>query len=122
MLEFPEQINMPLGAWVDAAMDWVMQNFIGIFDALGFVILKFMIWVEDFFLWLPWPVLVVGVGLLAWRVMGRWWMGLLMSAMIFYHRHIRSMGFGHDDTVAGGGRSSNPQRAASSSRGRMSAN
>jgi glycine betaine/proline transport system permease protein len=83
MFEFPEQINIPLDEWVDAAMDWVMSNFIGIFDAIGYVILKFMIWIEKFFLWLPWPVLIVGVALLAWRIMGRWWIGMIMGGMIF---------------------------------------
>jgi glycine betaine/proline transport system permease protein len=83
MFEFPEQINIPLDQWVDAAMDWVMNNFIGIFDAVGYVILKFMIWIEKFFLWLPWPVLVLGVALAAWRVMGRWWMGIVMGGLIF---------------------------------------
>ena len=83
MFEFPEHINIPLGEWVDATMDWIMTNFIGIFDTIGYVILKFMIWIEKFFLWLPWPVLVLGVVLLAWRVMGRWWMGIIMGLMIF---------------------------------------
>jgi len=83
MFEFPEHINIPLGEWVDATMDWIMTNFIGIFDTIGYVVLKFMIWIEKFFLWLPWPVLVLGVAFLAWRVMGRWWMGIIMGLMIF---------------------------------------
>jgi glycine betaine/proline transport system permease protein len=83
MFEFPENINIPLGEWVDAAMDWIMANFIGFFDAIGFIILQFMIWIEKFLLWLPWPVLILGVALMAWRVMKRWYMGLLMGGMIF---------------------------------------
>ena len=83
MFEFPEHINIPLGEWVDATMDWIMTNFIGIFDTIGYVVLKFMIWIEKFFLWLPWPVLVLGVAFLAWRVMGRWWIGIIMGLMIF---------------------------------------
>lgn len=83
MFEFPEHINIPLGEWVDMAMDWIMANFIGVFDAIGYIILQFMIWIEKFFLWLPWPVLIFGVALLAWRIMGRWWMGILMGGMIF---------------------------------------
>lgn len=83
MFEFPQNINIPLGHWVDAAMDWVMANFIGFFDAVGYIILQFMIWIEKFFLWLPWPVLVIGTALLAWRVMKSWWMGVLMGGMIF---------------------------------------
>jgi glycine betaine/proline transport system permease protein len=65
-------------------MDWVLSTFSGVFDAIGSGILQFMLVVEKFFLWLPWPVLVFGTGLLAWRLMGKWWSGLLMAAMLFF--------------------------------------
>ena len=84
MMEFPKTIDIPLDTWVDGAMDWVLATFGGFFDALGTGILYFMIYIEKFFLWLPWPVLVCGVGLLAWRVMGRWYSGLGMAAMLFF--------------------------------------
>ena len=84
MYKFPENINIPLDVWVDGIMDWVLNNFSGFFDGLGGAILWFMLRVERFFLWLPWFVLVGFVGLLAWRMMGRWWMGLLMAGMLFF--------------------------------------
>jgi glycine betaine/proline transport system permease protein len=84
MMQFPETIDIPLDMWVDAAMDWVLDTFSVFFDLLGQIILYFMIYIEKFFLWLPWPVLIIGVGLLAWRVTGRWWSGLLMGAMLFF--------------------------------------
>ncbi|MBW1647634.1 MAG: proline/glycine betaine ABC transporter permease [Deltaproteobacteria bacterium] len=90
MMEFPKNIDIPLDRWVDHAMDWVLATFGGFFDTLGTAILYFMIYTEKFFLWLPWPVLVAGVGVLAWRVMGRWWSGLLMAAMLFF---IGALGF-----------------------------
>lgn len=83
-MKFPETIQIPLDVWTDKAMDWVLNTFGGFFDALGTGILKFMLMVEKFWLWLPWPVLVIGTGLLAWRVMGKWWAGLLMAAMLFF--------------------------------------
>ncbi|HDI61179.1 MAG TPA: proline/glycine betaine ABC transporter permease [Desulfobacteraceae bacterium] len=83
-------MDIPLDRWVDHAMDWVLATFGGFFDTLGTAILYFMIYTEKFFLWLPWPVLVAGVGVLAWRVMGRWWSGLLMAAMLFF---IGALGF-----------------------------
>ena len=82
-MEFPKGIDIPLDIWVDAAMDWVLSNFGGFFDLLGSAILYFMLYIEKCFVWLPWPILVIGVGLLAWRVMGRWWSGLLMATMLF---------------------------------------
>ena len=83
-MKFPETIQIPLDVWTDNAMDWVLGTFGGFFDALGSVILQFMLVVEKFFLWLPWPVLVVGTGLLAWRVMRKWWTGLIMAGMLFF--------------------------------------
>jgi glycine betaine/proline transport system permease protein len=83
-MKFPENIDIPLDIWVDGAMDWVLNTFSGFFDMLGTVILYFMLYIEKFFLWLPWPVLVFGVGVLAWRVLGSWLMGLGMAGMLFF--------------------------------------
>ena len=83
-MKFPETIEIPLDVWVDRAMDWVLNTFGGFFDTLGTGILYFMLYIEKFFLWLPWPVLVVGIGLLGWRVLGTWWSGLSMAAMMFF--------------------------------------
>jgi glycine betaine/proline transport system permease protein len=83
-MKFPENIDIPLDAWVDSAMDWVLNSFSGFFDMLGTAILYFMLYIEKFFLWLPWPFLVLGVGLFAWRVIGSWWSGLAMAAMLFF--------------------------------------
>ncbi len=83
-MKFPENIDIPLDTWVDGAMDWVLNTFSGFFDMLGTVILYFMLYIEKFFLWLPWPILVFGVGILAWRVLGSWLMGLGMAGMLFF--------------------------------------
>jgi len=83
-MDFPETIQIPLDVWTDQAMDWVLFTFSGFFEAVGTGILKFMLLVESFFLWLPWPVLIVGVGILAWRVMRKWYSGLVMAAMLFF--------------------------------------
>jgi glycine betaine/proline transport system permease protein len=83
-MDFPDTIQIPLDVWTDQAMDWVLFTFSGFFDAVGTGILKFMLLVESFFLWLPWPVLIVGVAILAWRVMRKWYSGLIMAAMLFF--------------------------------------
>lgn len=82
MLEFPEFINVPLADWIDAVMSWVLHNWAGFFDAIGDSILLILLYIERFLLWLPWFVVVLLVGLLAWRVMRRWWAGLLMAAFM----------------------------------------
>lgn len=83
-MKFPETIKIPLDVWTEKAMDWVLISFAGFFDVLGTAILKFMLTVEKFFLWLPWPILIVGIGILGWRLMGKWWSGLMMAAMLFF--------------------------------------
>jgi ABC-type proline/glycine betaine transport system permease subunit len=34
-MKFPEHIDIPLDAWIDAAMDWVLTTFSGFFEAAG---------------------------------------------------------------------------------------
>lgn len=83
-MKFPETIEIPLDVWTEKAMDWLLTNFSPFFDALGAAILQLMLLMEKFFLWLPWPVLIIGTGILGWRVMDKWWSGLVMAAMLFF--------------------------------------
>ncbi|GAG83032.1 unnamed protein product, partial [marine sediment metagenome] len=82
MLEFPEFLQVPLAGWVDAAMGWLLANLGGIFDAIGHAILFILLYIERFLLWLPWIVIIVLVGVVAWRVMRLWWAGLVMAALL----------------------------------------
>ena len=72
-LEFPEFLTIPLADWIDNVMHWVLINWGGFFDVVGDVILQMLLGIERFLLWLPWFVLVLVVGIIAWRVMHRWW-------------------------------------------------
>lgn len=83
-MEFPENINIPLDDGVDRLMDWLLINFGGLFDAIGEMILQFMLLLERFWLWLPWPVLIIGIGLAAWRLKKSWLAGLVMAGMLFF--------------------------------------
>jgi glycine betaine/proline transport system permease protein len=65
-------------------MDWVLTNFAAFFDAIGGVILKFLLSIEQFFLWLPWWLLISVIGLVSWRLMRRWWYGAIMAGMLFF--------------------------------------
>ncbi|MCK4403084.1 MAG: proline/glycine betaine ABC transporter permease [Dehalococcoidia bacterium] len=82
MLEFPEFLQVPLAGWVDAAMGWLLANLGGIFDAIGHAILFILLYIERFLLWLPWIVIIVLVGVVAWRVMRLWWAGLVTAALL----------------------------------------
>lgn len=82
MIEFPENFRVPVGRWIDALMDWVLLNFGDFFEALGNAILQFLLAIERFFLWLPWPVLVLGATIAGWRLMGKLHHGLLLGGML----------------------------------------
>lgn len=83
MFEFPEKLYVPMEKWIDAIMDWILVNMSGIFDAIGGVILKILIIIEQTLLWLPWPVILLLIGAAAWRSMGKWWHGVVMAGLIF---------------------------------------
>ena len=82
MIEFPEFFQLPLAQWIDYTMKWVLTNWSAFFDAIGGFVLTILLYIERFLLWLPWLALVLLVGLVAWRVMRRWWAGLLMPAFL----------------------------------------
>ncbi|MGD2126181.1 MAG: proline/glycine betaine ABC transporter permease [Desulfobacteraceae bacterium] len=81
-MTFPEHFEIPLADWIDALMDWVLMSYGTFFDAVGDGILQFLLYIERFFLWLPWPLVVGAVGVTAWRLMGRWWYGVIMAGLL----------------------------------------
>lgn len=83
MLEFPEKLYLPMEKWIDAIMDWILTNMAGIFDAIGLVILKILVLIEQALLWLPWPVILLLIGVAAWRSMGKIWHGALLAGLVF---------------------------------------
>lgn len=82
MYEFPDNIRIPLADWIDSAMSWLLRTWAGFFETIGNAILYLLIYIEKFFLWIPWPVVVIFVGILAWRMMGKWLHGLIMAALL----------------------------------------
>jgi len=82
MSSFPEFVRIPLADWIDAIMDWVLTQFAGLFDAIGHILLMVLLYIERFFLWLPWWLIIVLVGVISWRVMRQWWMGVGMAALL----------------------------------------
>jgi len=83
MFEFPENLYLPLEKWIDIVMDWILVNMAGIFDAIGLVILKILIIIEKTLLWMPWPIVLLIIGIAAWRSMGKWWHALVMAGLVF---------------------------------------
>ena len=82
MSEFPKFLYIPLAGWVDAIMDWLLLHFSGFFDAVGHVFLIMLLSIERFFLWLPWWLVILVVGISSWWTMRKWWMGLSMAGLL----------------------------------------
>ncbi|MDM8516377.1 proline/glycine betaine ABC transporter permease [Desulfobacterales bacterium HSG16] len=82
--EFPEIIRIPVGTWIDRFMEWVMATFGEFFDIIGSWILQFMLNLEKFFLWIPWPVLILAAGIGGWRLIGKWWAGVVIGCLLFF--------------------------------------
>jgi glycine betaine/proline transport system permease protein len=82
-VEFPTWIDLDLAGWIDAVMSWILSNWGGFFDAVGDAILVVLLWIENFLLWLPWFVVIIIVGLVAWWAIRHWLAGIIMAAFLF---------------------------------------
>ncbi len=67
-MEFPELFVIPLDKWIDALVDWLTVEGDFVFDAVGGFLLKPMLGIEKFLLWLPWFVFIILAALIAWRL------------------------------------------------------
>ena len=67
---YPNAWVIPLGDAINAAMAWFVANFKWLFRALSWLLDWPMLWVQQLLHALPWPAVVILVGLLAHRVGG----------------------------------------------------
>jgi glycine betaine/proline transport system permease protein len=82
MIKFPELFNIPLAEGVDKIMDWLLLHLDGFFDAIGFIILKVVMAFEDVFLYIPWFVLVLLIGLAGWKLVRSLKMGIVFMILM----------------------------------------
>lgn len=83
MIDFPDQINIPLAKWVDAIMDWMLIHLESFFDGVGYVILQVVLSFESLFLFIPWFVMIPLVGLAGWKLIQSWKSGVVFMIMLF---------------------------------------
>ncbi|MGH4036830.1 MAG: ABC transporter permease [Sphaerochaeta sp.] len=82
MIKFPEIFNLPLAEGVDKIMDWLLLHLDGFFDAIGFIILKVVMAFEDVFLYIPWFVLILLIGLAGWKLVRSLKMGIVFMILM----------------------------------------
>lgn len=83
MMEFPQFLEIPLAGWVDAIIDWILQNLGGVLDAIGEALLGVLVGLERLLLWIPWFVIVLAVAALAWYALRKWWAPIVMGGFLF---------------------------------------
>ncbi len=82
MFEFPSIIRLPLRDAVDAAMDWLLNNLGGFFDALGWAILQVMRLFETLFVGTPWFIVVALAFFAGWKLLGKLSSGIGFALML----------------------------------------
>jgi len=83
-MEFPQFLEIPLADLIDGIISWILTNLGGVLDAIGDGLLGGLVAMERLLLWIPWFVIVVGVGVVAWRALRRWWAGPLMGGFLVF--------------------------------------
>lgn len=73
--DFPVNIRKPIADGLDDATRWLTRRGAPVFDRIRDYILFILASLQNFLLWLPWPVFIGTIGLLAWRMAG-WGVGL----------------------------------------------
>ncbi len=71
-IDFPEEWDGVDPAWeaikgIDTAVDWVVVNWDPFFTAINIGVLRILNPLEDFLMWLPWWLVIIIAGFLAWR-------------------------------------------------------
>ncbi len=64
--EFPFDIGRDVGNRLDIWLDWLKDNFSGVFQAIKDVIVWFLVSLEDMMLWFTWPASIAAIALLSW--------------------------------------------------------
>jgi glycine betaine/proline transport system permease protein len=71
--------KLSVGRGVEIGVDWAVIYLSPALETIKIGITKVLVLLENFLLWVPWPVWVVFIGLLSWRLIS-WGVGLLAVA------------------------------------------
>lgn len=67
---FPQLFQLPLAEWVDRGIEWLVAVGGPFFDWVGGQMLKPLVALENFLLWVPWWAVILLVAAVAWKTNG----------------------------------------------------
>ena len=70
-MEFPFKLGNEIGKGIDLSIRWATINGAFFLDPLSEGVLRFLMVIKDTFLWLPWPIVILVVMIVALKVAGR---------------------------------------------------
>ena len=74
-MDFPVKFGKPIADSIQDGTEWLIREWGGMFDGIDYGITIVMVWLEDILLWIPWPCIVLVVGLVGWLLAG-WRIGV----------------------------------------------
>jgi len=80
--DFPETWQLNLGQHVGNFVRWLVQNYAPFFDAIKGGILWFLLQTRDLFLWIPWPIVLIFIFIVGWKIKN-WKSGFMFSILVF---------------------------------------
>jgi len=69
---FPEQLNVPLGKWVNQFVDWLVVNYGAAFEAFADSLLTVLVALEQVLRGAPWWVVLIAIAAIAWHASKNW--------------------------------------------------
>ncbi len=69
---FPEQLNVPLGKWVNRFVDWLVVNYGDAFEAFADSLLTVLVWLEQILRGTPWWIIVIAVAIIGFHASRNW--------------------------------------------------
>jgi glycine betaine/proline transport system permease protein len=68
-MDFP--IRIPIGRWAEVLVEWLTENFSNLFDYVKIVVEFILVQIDTLFTWVPWPITIIVLVVIAWLVSGR---------------------------------------------------
>lgn len=69
---FPEQLNVPLGKWVNQFVDWLVINYGAAFETFADSLLTVLVALEQVLRGAPWWVVLIAIAAITWHASKNW--------------------------------------------------